>query len=292
MRKSLQLCCGLIFLCLSACLPLAAKGPEMAAQTAFEDWARQAGVPYKNVSCHVTRNDDAFATVQIRATLKESALEDWLDKQAEIECRHVGAEWQCNSAIAFSLTQAAQDKQNQAATGTAAASTIKLQATATEQARQLEATRVALAATQVVVNQNANATATAAALAATATALVSPPPMLFEIFANQGWQDTLVYIQSSQSFQIKYTSGRIADLNTIIKDGNGSDYVCGHASCCEPLPNARRSSIISKVGKQIFFVGNGGTFTVDTSGNLLLRINDCDAGLYDNSGSLKVHIIP
>jgi len=114
----------------------------------------------------------------------------------------------------------------------------------------------------------------------------------FEVLANQPWQDTGVQIQRGQQFRIEYLSGQVKDNVTIIPDGNGTNYVCGSAGCCEPLPNARRSSLIGRVGGEIFFVGNGGAFTVNSNGNLLLRINDCDAGLYDNSGSLTVRIVP
>ena len=68
--------------------------------------------------------------------------------------------------------------------------------------------------------------------------------------------------------------------------------MCGRASCCEPLPTARRSALIGQIADQIFFIGNGGTFSAPADGHLLLRINDCDEGLYDNSGALQVGLYP
>jgi hypothetical protein len=39
-------------------------------------------------------------------------------------------------------------------------------------------------------------------------------------------------------------------------------------------------------------VGDGGDFTVPSSGTLELRINDCDDGLQDNEGELRVRFVP
>ena len=82
-----------------ACGLLPSDDPEIAAKTAFEKWAQQAGVPYKNVVYQTIHNDGTFATVRLQATLKESPIEDWLDKTADIECRHVKSEWQCSSTF-------------------------------------------------------------------------------------------------------------------------------------------------------------------------------------------------
>lgn len=93
--------------------------------------------------------------------LRTSATENWLEKQVDVDCRHIGSEWQCNSTFTFSLTEAEQSRQNQITSGTATAEAIKFQATATELAQQAEATRESLLATQKVVDLNSKATATA-----------------------------------------------------------------------------------------------------------------------------------
>ena len=113
----------------------------------------------------------------------------------------------------------------------------------------------------------------------------------FNVQADQGWQDTDLQVIVGHQFQVAYVSGYIVDQDAVVEDGNGRNYVCGHASCCEPLPAARRGGLIGKLGSQTFFIGNGGVFTAPVDGHLLLRINDCDEGLYDNSGSLKVGLI-
>ena len=113
------------------------------------------------------------------------------------------------------------------------------------------------------------------------------------IAANQGWQDTGVELQPGERILIEYISGKATDGDVAIIDGSGIDYTCGHSGCCEPLPEARRSSLIGRVGRiddEIFSVGNGIEITVDKKGNLFLRINDCNSGLNDNSGKLRVRI--
>jgi len=119
------------------------------------------------------------------------------------------------------------------------------------------------------------------------------PSKEIDIAADQGWQDTGIAFQSGEQVLIEYISGQVQDLDTKIIDGTGSDYICGHAGCCEPLSNARRSALIGKIGSiddGIFFVGNGIDLTVETSGTLFLRINDCNSGLEDNSGQFQVQI--
>lgn len=114
-----------------------------------------------------------------------------------------------------------------------------------------------------------------------------------KIAANQGWQDTGVELQSGERVLIEYISGQATDGEDAIIDGSGIDYSCGHSGCCEPIPEARRSSLIGRVGRiddDIFSIGNGVEITVDKKGNLFLRINDCNSGLNDNSGNLRVRI--
>ncbi len=114
-----------------------------------------------------------------------------------------------------------------------------------------------------------------------------------EVFADEGWQDTNIELQSGDQILIEYLSGEITDADTLIIDGTGSDYVCGHQNCCEPLPNAHRSSLIARIGhidENIFYVGNGVQTVTDIDGHLFLRVNDCNSGLFDNDGAFQVQI--
>jgi hypothetical protein len=119
----------------------------------------------------------------------------------------------------------------------------------------------------------------------------NPAESTVKIAADQGWQDTEVALQAGEQVRIEYVSGQAQDQETPLIDGTGTDFVCGHAGCCEPLPDARRSALIGRVGRLddgIFYVGNGLELTAKTTGNLFLRINDCNSGLYDNSGAFQV----
>lgn len=115
---------------------------------------------------------------------------------------------------------------------------------------------------------------------------------IIELPANQGWSNTGIRFQARQVFQIAYLSGQVRDGNAAVADASGSGYVCGHAGCCEPLPEVPRDALIGRIGEEVFYVGNGGAFAAAESGPLYLRINDCDEGLYDNQGSLRLIILP
>ena len=112
------------------------------------------------------------------------------------------------------------------------------------------------------------------------------------IKAASGWQDTGVVVADSAPFSLRVVSGQIHDSDTKILDGGGSDYVCGRPDCCEPMPNVRRSAVIGKVGDRMFDVSNGGFFETHPGGKLLLRVNDCDEGLYDNGGTFTIAFAP
>ena len=128
----------------------------------------------------------------------------------------------------------------------------------------------------------------------TPTITRAPSATQIQVFANRTWQDTGIFIQRGKQFRVEYLSGQITDGGTRVADGNGSAYICGRPGCCEPIPNARRSAIIGKVGNEMFVIGNGGTFAADTSGTLALRVNDCDSGpgVQDNTGAFTVRIVP
>jgi Domain of unknown function (DUF1772) len=125
----------------------------------------------------------------------------------------------------------------------------------------------------------------------------NPVPMLsgshdMDVVASRGWQPSGVRVAAGRPLTIAYVSGTIQDRETAIADAGGSDYVCGAPDCCEPAPNSRRSALLARVRGEIVTIGNRVTFTPRTAGPLELRINDCDEGLFDNSGVLKVIVTP
>ena len=114
-----------------------------------------------------------------------------------------------------------------------------------------------------------------------------------DVAADQGWQDTGFGLKSGEQVLIEYLAGQIKDNAEEISDGTGTNYICGNSGCCEPMVAARRSSLIGRIGRiddGIFYIGNGVEITSEREGNLFLRINDCNEGLYDNEGTLKVRI--
>jgi hypothetical protein len=112
------------------------------------------------------------------------------------------------------------------------------------------------------------------------------------VAANRGWQDTGIRVEPQQKFQLRYRSGAIVDKETKIADAHGSDYICGDPGCCEPLPEERRGALVARIGGDVFIVGNGGEYSSPAGGIIFLRVNDCDDGLVDNSGELRVEFIP
>ena len=133
------------------------------------------------------------------------------------------------------------------------------------------------------------------AVAASAVACSTKPldaPTVFDVRADRGWQPAGLRVTPNQSFTIEYLSGTIRDREVTIPNANGSDYVCASADCCEPLPNERRSSLLARVDREVFVIGNRAKVTAPQGGRLYLRINDCDEGLTDNSGTLQVRVVP
>jgi hypothetical protein len=129
----------------------------------------------------------------------------------------------------------------------------------------------------------------------TLACLILPADKEVEVLieANQGWQDTGIELHQGESVLIEYLSGQATDGGSAIIDGTGTDYICGHSGCCEPIPEARRSSLIGRVGRiddELFSIGNGIEITAEKKGNLFLRINDCNSGLHDNYGMFQVRI--
>lgn len=136
------------------------SSPEAAAKAAFEIWAQQVGIPYRNVRYNVINNDGTFATVRIVVQLRETVESDWLDQQADIECRKVGNRWQADSRMHFQLTAEEKARLDAAATATRVA--IEATRGAIEAMAALEAT--ATAAAEATMAPQVTATAIAQAI--------------------------------------------------------------------------------------------------------------------------------
>lgn len=113
-----------------------------------------------------------------------------------------------------------------------------------------------------------------------------------DLSAGLGWQNTKILLEGGQTFRIQFMAGEIRDGESILRGPAGSGYVCGDHTCCEPMPEAPRNALIGRVGDHLFLIDDKSTLQVQDSGELQLRFNDCDEGLFDNWGSLTVQISP
>jgi hypothetical protein len=111
-----------------------------------------------------------------------------------------------------------------------------------------------------------------------------------DIAANRGWQNTSILLEADETIHIQFMSGEIRDGDSVIRGPAGAGWVCGDSTCCEPMPTVERDALIGRVGDRFFSIGDTNRITLATGGELQLRINDCDVGLFDNSGSFTVKI--
>lgn len=112
-------------------------GPEQAARTAFDQFAKIQGIPYQDISLQTLKNDGTYATVRITVWLRPSAQSDWTEEYADVEVRNIGNQWQASALTNLTLTEAQQQRTN--ATATARAQSTAAAATATiEVVRRIE----------------------------------------------------------------------------------------------------------------------------------------------------------
>ena len=83
------------------------KTPAQAASLMLDSWAQQEAIPYRDPRYEVLSTDGTFARVRITTELRESAVQEWLSKQAIVECRSINSQWQCVGAIDFSEAESA-----------------------------------------------------------------------------------------------------------------------------------------------------------------------------------------
>lgn len=138
---------------LTACTGGAGKTPDVrspqgAIQAAFEEWAKEQGVPYKDARFEELTNDGAYATVRVTAHFKPNASGEWVEMQAEIEAKRMGQEWQASRQIEFRFSEAELKKAG--ATSTAAAAARQAEETAVAATLEPEQRRLWSGIVQVV----------------------------------------------------------------------------------------------------------------------------------------------
>lgn len=117
------------------------------------------------------------------------------------------------------------------------------------------------------------------------------------IDATEGWQNADITLTLGDQLIIEVIDGRWthqkgkASYNSGVGD---QSYICAEYMspnrCVEPLPSAPQGALIGKIGNIIFEIDEGTKITVQNAGDLFLRMNDGDIGLYDNDGMLTVKI--
>jgi hypothetical protein len=109
---------------------------------------------------------------------------------------------------------------------------------------------------------------------------------VLEVKSNQGWQASDVYISKGNTVHIVYQSGqwRVADWAEFT-DGQGYPRFEGYA------PEIAHGALIAQIDNgPILSILNEAQFTADRDGIISFRINDSDAYLYDNVGSITIMI--
>lgn len=86
-----------------------------AARQAFEAWAQEQGEPYRDVQVVIRENDGYFAVVEAVAWFRPGRAAPWEEREAQAECRRVGAAWQCDEEFTFRLTAGEQAQRAQQA---------------------------------------------------------------------------------------------------------------------------------------------------------------------------------
>ena len=122
----------------------------------------------------------------------------------------------------------------------------------------------------------------------------------FGVVATQGWQNTYVLVKEGDRVMVKYVSGQWTQQVNGVALHDAADqggYICGRSDCVEPYPDFPQGALIGRIGPQLIAIGNKASFTSQYTRYLALRMNDGDAGLYDNGGSVTVsitveHIVP
>jgi len=141
----------------------------------------------------------------------------------------------------------------------------------------------------------------AAAVAATvpaARAATTSTSASVSVSATKGWQQEAVALKKGESYTVSYVSG------TWTVDYRNFPYVdaAGYSNSvdqeiyqpCKYDPQRNYGVLLGRVGSSgaFFPIGDGGTFTAASSGALYLRINDDDACLGDNAGSVTMYVAP
>ena len=118
----------------------------------------------------------------------------------------------------------------------------------------------------------------------------APTQVEVNVYADQEWQETGVYVQAGDTIQIEVIGGGWSPWPGQTMDGLGMGWEWPDTTSNNVLTGVPHASLIGWVGNgEWFLVGNGASNIFWNEGPLYLRINDQITG--DNSGALDVRII-
>lgn len=132
----------------------------------------------------------------------------------------------------------------------------------------------------------------------TAQAASGPSTANFTVSSTAGWQQTPIQLTAGDTYVVSYVSGSwTVDYRNFPRVGpagytNQVDSTIYQG--CKYYPSRNYAVLLGAVGASsnpAFPISTGGTFTAGTSGPVFLRINDDDACLGDNAGSVTMKIV-
>ncbi len=124
--------------------------------------------------------------------------------------------------------------------------------------------------------------------------------IVYNVSGLEKWQNTEIQVLAGDEISIQYLSGLWTwseQGQPQMFDSNG-DLSRTAAQICSlndsPLLNENAGVLIGQVGSYIFRIGNSLIYNVQSNltadQTLYLRMNECEGGFYDNSGSIDVRI--
>jgi len=118
----------------------------------------------------------------------------------------------------------------------------------------------------------------------------------FTVSSTVGWQKTPITLTAGDTYGMAYESGTwtvdYRNFPQVGPQGYSSSVDKTIYQGCKYNPTSNYGVLLGVVGDSAedFVIGAGGVFTANNSGPLYLRINDDDACLGDNAGSVTMYI--
>jgi hypothetical protein len=131
-----------------------------------------------------------------------------------------------------------------------------------------------------------------------AQAATAPAGKTFTVSSTRGWQQVPITLKAGERYTVSSVSGNwTVDYRNFPRVGPG-----GYSNSvdqtiyqgCKYNPDSNYAVLLGRSGSSgtAFPIGQGGIFNASSTGPLYLRINDDDACLGDNAGSVTMYVSP